>query len=92
MAYLTAKQKLEVLKEAGDTGFILYDFYVSKGNTPEYEYTDIKSGRALGWLPSKVKRVRLVLENLGYLYVEKKKNVLVVTHLGKDNVKKAKAS
>lgn len=90
MAYLTSSQKLEVLKEAGDTGFILYDFYVSKGNTPEYEYTDVKSGRALGWLPSKVKRVRLLLEKLGYIYTEKSRNILTVTHIGKANVNKAK--
>jgi len=90
MAYLTAAQRKEAILDVGDAGCLLFEYYVSKGSTPEFAFTDFKTGRALGWKESKAKRIRLLLEKEGYLYVEKTPNVLVVTHIGKKNVLEAK--
>jgi len=66
--YLTQQEKRELIKECGDAALILFEFYLSKAGAPDYQYTDEKSGIALGWSTRKSKDVRLKLTKTGYFY------------------------
>lgn len=94
MHYLTEKEKKEVILECGDSALILIDYYISKGNIPNYEFNDSKTGYALGWKKEKVQRHRLLLEKNGYLYTKLFKasdgDRIINTYIGKENVLKGK--
>jgi len=87
--YLTSSEKKELITECGDAALILYEHYIAKAGLRDYKYTDSKNAFALGWEPSKAKRIRLKLEKANYLktivYRNKQGNY-TVTYIGKENV------
>lgn len=92
--YLTLDERKSAVKEVGDNALILYEHYIRTG-TPDYHFTDDKNAYVIGWSTAKAKRIRLLLEKHGYLYTEifvnrKAGNKLIKTHIGIENVKKAK--
>lgn len=88
MAYLTSEQKREVIQECGDSALILYEYFVSKGNIDNFEFTDVKSSRSLGWAVAKTQRIRLVLEKHNYFRKVKDGNVFLI-YIGKVAVDKS---
>lgn len=94
--YLTWIQKKEIMAECGDAAVILFEFFLSKAGIRDYQYTDSKAGKVLGWKNSKVKNVRLKLRSAGYFY-EKSAGYsdgskITTTYLGKREVEKAKVA
>ena len=87
--YLKSEDRKKVIVELGDAEFILYDYYVSKGNIPDFSYSDMKSGLALGWKKDKVQRIRLKLEKAGYLRTVRDHNTIIV-YIGKLRVEESK--
>ena len=88
MYYLTLEEKREVMTDCGDSAVILYEFYISKGGVDDYDFSDGKAGRALGWTDSKVQRIRLVLEKKHFFRKLKDHNTWIV-YIGKDQVDKS---
>ncbi len=89
MFYLGLKEKKEVILECGDSALVMYEFYISKGGMKDYMFSDKKTGMALGWNESKVKRIRLKLEKHRYiktLTFKNPKGKFIVTYLSKENV------
>lgn len=83
--YLTMDEKREVIRECGDSAVILYEFYVSKQNTKDYDFSDSKASRAIGWSREKVQRIRLKLEKYSYFKRVKDHNTYIF-YIGKDAV------
>jgi len=94
--YLTWIQKKEIMAECGDAAVILFEFFLSKAGIRDYQYTDGKAGKVLGWKDSKVKKVRLKLRSAGYFYEESASYThgrkVTTTYLGKQEVQKAKVA
>jgi hypothetical protein len=94
--YLTWKEKVQLMKECGDAAVILLEFFFSKAGTPDYEFNDKKSAKALGWSTSKVRFVRTRLQKANYFYSLAARNVrnkrrYVFISLGKEAVLEKKA-
>jgi hypothetical protein len=64
MTYLTLAQKKEVVALINEAGLYLLDFYISKVGVPQYEYTDEKTAKAIGWTVKKVADYRRKLEKV----------------------------
>ena len=64
MVYLTIAQKREVVRLVNEAGLYLLEFYLSKANVPQYEYTDEKTSKALGWSITKTADYRRRLEKV----------------------------
>ena len=93
-AYLTEKERREVILDVGDNALILYEHYINKGNIKDYEFTDLKNANALGWKESKAKRLRWILQQNGYIhtavFTHSTTRRVTHTYIGKDNVTKFK--
>ena len=63
MVYLTLAQKREVVELVNEAGLYLLDFYLSKSGVPQYEYTDDKTAKAIGWTTKKTADYRRKLEH-----------------------------
>lgn len=63
MVYLTLAQKREVVNLVNEAGLYLLDFYLSKSGVPQYEFTDEKTAKAVGWTVKKTADYRRKLEH-----------------------------
>lgn len=92
--YLTLSDKKTLMAECGDASTILFEYYLSKAGMEEYEYTDEKVSRALGWSVRKVQENRKRLTKAGYFFQQHGKynsgTKIITTYLGKDPVSKIK--
>ena len=60
--WITPKEMKEVSNLVGEVGYMLYSYLRTYPFKEASEITDIAIGNQIGWIPSKVKRVRLTLE------------------------------
>ena len=92
--YLKLEDKREIMSDIGDAALILFEYYLSKSGTPNFDYSDKKAANALGWTIRKVLDVRLKLTKAGYFLQRKGKyndgSLIVTTYLGKEEVSKTK--
>ena len=92
--YVTSKQRKELIQLSGDSGALLYAFYVERSATPNYDFEDKRVAETLGWTERKVRRVRQKLASIGWFYqstyVNRNKRKVVVTFLGYPVVHKFK--
>lgn len=80
-AYMfTDKYKEQLLKDLGDSGYILFDFYFNKASFNYFKPNDnTYIGEKLNWSVAKVKRIRKELKDKEYL--------IVLADTGKDGTK-----
>ena len=83
MTYLTQQEKRSIYLDCGERALVLYEFYVSKQNVPEYDFSDSKASEATGLSLRKVQDTRRVLEKAGYFKLVKDHNTQIV-YIGKD--------
>ena len=88
--YMNSAQRKLLIQEVGDSGCILYAYYLEKARVPGFDWSDDKAAVALGWSKYKVQRTRLALiqndwfyQASGALYDGPK---IRITYLGKDTV------
>ena len=87
--YVSSKERLQIIKNVGDAGALLFIYYVEKASTPNFTYPDSAAAKALCWKESKVQRVRLALikegwfKSIGYVNGTTKEKITVF-YLGED--------
>ena len=74
MAYLTWKQKKEVMTDINEVALVLLEFYISKLGTSDYSYADDVVAKALEWTERKVGENRRKLTKYKYFRQEVTKN------------------
>lgn len=67
--WIPVPEMREVNGIVGDTAYYLYSYYRTNAFHEYAELTDEEVGEAVGWLPTKVKKYRLVLEKAGMFLV-----------------------
>lgn len=66
--YITIQQRVELIKEVGDSAALLFHHYFDKSGSDQYDYKDDKkTAAALGWNVRKVARERYKLENTNWI-------------------------
>lgn len=65
---LQLQDQREIQKKFGANAVLLIQFMYSKAGAPKYEFTDKKTGEALGWSTQTAQRTRLALEKGGWLF------------------------
>ena len=80
-AYMfTEEYKQQLLRDLGDSGYVLFDFYYTKSGHNYFKPNDNQYiADRLHWSVAKVKRIRKELKDKGYL--------LVLSDTGKDGTK-----
>ena len=79
ITYLTLEQKRQVMELTNEIGLVLLEFYLSKAGTPDYEYTDAKTAKALNWTIKKVGDNRRALQHANLYKTESDSLTVVVT-------------
>jgi hypothetical protein len=65
LIYLTQKEKNKLREEIGMGALLLFEFYLTKANTPDYNFEDVRVAKALEMSVRKVKELRLKLTKEG---------------------------
>ena len=93
-----AKERDDILANLSSHAYALYDFYLSKAGSKQYDYSDTSVHRTLNyWKLSRIKAARLQLTKAGYFRQVSKLNNstrrvdTVITHLGKRDFIRSRA-
>jgi len=81
MVYLTQKEKNYVVRKTNEVGLCLFEFYLSKSGTPDYEFADDKTATAIEWSIRKVRDNRQALQKAN-LYRTEKDKIATITTIG----------
>lgn len=87
---MTHRERVDFVKEAGEIGLFLYEYYLDKADSPVHNLLDDnRVAKALGWTARKTAYNRLALEKAGWIRFTKQvhkgtTNLLFI--LGKDKV------
>jgi len=92
--YLKLTEKKELIQECGDAALILYEYWLLKAGIPDFQFTDYKSAKALGWSQSKATQIRLKLTKADYFHEASARYTdgrhVTTSYLGKEMVKEIK--
>lgn len=93
--YLSGEEERELNRECGDAASHLFRYYLSKGGTPDFHYTDQKAATATGWSLRKVQEVRRKLIKHHWFYrttgTFRDGRKITAVYLGKEDVKQGMA-
>lgn len=64
--YLSWENKVEVMRECGDSAALLFEYYVDNAYKDNYAYPDKEIASTLGWPERKVQKLRLDLTKHKY--------------------------
>lgn len=66
--YIPKDERIQVMRDVGDSALILYEFYVTRATRDGYQFTDSDAAENLGWTERKVQKMRLKLTQSHYFY------------------------
>jgi len=69
------------MKKTNESALVLFEFYLSKSGTPDYEYADERTAKAIEWTVRKVQDNRQMLQRAN-LYRTEKDKISTVTTIG----------
>lgn len=88
--YVSTAERKELIQEINGDAYILYEYYVSKAGIDNFEYSDKRSARTLGWKERKAKDIRLRLTKKHWYHQATGKlsngQKIKITFLGKEAV------
>jgi hypothetical protein len=67
---MTSAERLDVGRQAGDPGVLLYEYILRMASIRDADITDESIADYFGWNIHKAKRIRLNLQRIGYLHTE----------------------
>jgi len=88
--YLTQQQRHTLIRNLGDVCYIVFSYYIEKAGIKDYDYSDSRVAKALGYDVQKVQRARLKLIKQGWFlqstYTNKEGRKVIMTYLGQEAV------